>query len=1132
MAYKFVARRRSAVGMSNQTQPMNAAEQLASSIANQRTRLKSVGVTPTTAEPKTPALLKALMALDKPRSAVWTGVEHAVKGEDVLAGLAEGWKQEPGAYTGQKLMTDLMGTQAENAGFAEKAGRGVGGFVAEAVLDPLNLVTLGAGSLAKGFLTKGAGVVTRELAEGLAKSALRQVAPEIVEKAARREVIKAGVAATAPTFAAEVATKGASITAQRIGEVFAKKGITTAPTTIADAQRLVSASELAAGTAIKGKGLSIMGKTLVSGQAMQKAGGAVRAGFSKLPVLGKLSDSVADIASSVFNPKFIMGVDNVGRELMHRATGEARYMKEALNLDLTRKFDAFSKEAKTLAAGAGMTLTDFSTAISHTIEGTQDITTRIPASAPLIQKIKDEFEAWGLSEQAVGAMSGDLRDKYLPHMLADSTQQAKGGYISEMLNAPNPSGYKRALGDTLEEGNLSVKYATSTRPVQKAYMDYVHNELRAAGATLQLPLGGSTSLPVTEFRRSLKDAEEQLAQHYTAQGNVPASAQAMAAAKVKTAVASAPALDGVDQAFDDNALAVYLKRGLQHNKVLASTDYLNKIKATFGTKVANMNQAGALADTGKAVIISKQSLNDAVIIRGSTLRQAETVANAAAASSASMPNLQAALSRLTPEELDLYNTLTTGNTPFIKLDSGQLYRLFAEENALLIDPHIVEAYAFDPAIVDKINATAQRQLDVGMNAFAEIGRKFNGLWKPLVTGFRPAYYLRNAIGGTFNSALDLGFEVINPRTVGYAEKSIGRRGVLAMDDGVTYTGEQMFTKSMDYGALSGTHAMEFSSEDMARELATKAGVLGGNVKPKDRLQQAVNFTRKGNIAVEERLRMQNFIASANVAMRNGMPSEQAFQWAGEMVRKAQFDYNDLTIVEKSYLRNIAPFYTWMRKNMPLQLEAFLNNPAKYTPIAKAQRNFAGETDQDPLPDYMKENLSIPIPGTGDKNGMLYAALGLPAQDLNNLSDKTRTILTSLSPLIKSPLELYMNKNLLTGGPIWLPKDTKDQKSMKILQYVLNQTGIIGTGTKAATAAPAEGTKAVQPAVSGAGYAIPFNSLAKRYNVAPAAEQQQYNLNQMLQDQIAQTKSGGRNVPTMDEIGTSGYKYVPRKRRSR
>ena len=151
----------------NKNKEEDPIEKLNSQIGNYQTRLSAMNQPIPEPKDNTNAFLKVLGWLDKPRNAVWNALEDSVKGENgFFEGLKQGWTGEE-RYEGTDLMEDL--------GVNNKYVKGIGGFLAEAIADPLNLLTLGTGSFAKGALTGTAKTLGREGAEALTKATLKGI---------------------------------------------------------------------------------------------------------------------------------------------------------------------------------------------------------------------------------------------------------------------------------------------------------------------------------------------------------------------------------------------------------------------------------------------------------------------------------------------------------------------------------------------------------------------------------------------------------------------------------------------------------------------------------------------------------------------------------------------------------------------------------------------------------------------------------------------------------------------------------------------------------------------------------------------------------------------------------------------
>tara|TARA_R110002020_G_scaffold15808_9_gene56450 strand:- start:455 stop:4588 length:4134 start_codon:yes stop_codon:yes gene_type:complete len=118
--------------------------------------------------------------------------------------------------------------------------------------------------------------------------------------------------------------------------------------------------------------------------------------------------------------------------------------------------------------------------------------------------------------------------------------------------------------------------------------------------------------------------------------------------------------------------------------------------------------------------------------------------------------------------------------------------------------------------------------------------------------------------------------------------------------------------------------------------------------------------------VENQGRLCNFIGNMK---RSGSWTQSAAH-----VNKFLFDYNDLTSVQRVWLRTIFPFFTWNIKNMHLQLEMMTKNPifyAQFRSILLDTLPRAMRSDEDPYsmswymtaPRYLWSRIRMPVPGT-------------------------------------------------------------------------------------------------------------------------------------------------------------------------
>ena len=155
------------------------------------------------------------------------------------------------------------------------------------------------------------------------------------------------------------------------------------------------------------------------------------------------------------------------------------------------------------------------------------------------------------------------------------------------------------------------------------------------------------------------------------------------------------------------------------------------------------------------------------------------------------------------------------------------------------------------------------------------------------------------------------------------------------------------------------------------------------------------------------------------SMVDGMSGAEAAQ----NVKKYLFDYSELTDFEKNVMRNIIPFYSWLRKNIPLQFQSLIERPAKYANVAKLYSELGDmslEThgDDPPTPDYFMESLNVRLPENLG-NQPTYIMPDLPFIDFetaDGILDYDKWI-GMAHPVIKMGVEQFTNRKSLTGAPI-------------------------------------------------------------------------------------------------------------------
>ena len=323
------------------------------------------------------------------------------------------------------------------------------------------------------------------------------------------------------------------------------------------------------------------------------------------------------------------------------------------------------------------------------------------------------------------------------------------------------------------------------------------------------------------------------------------------------------------------------------------------------------------------------------------------------------------------------------------------------------------------------------------SARSTVGRgydKVQGGFKLIATVPNPGFHMRNLYGDTFNAylgqgtsklAVNIGRSARTLKRLGKQEEAARTLGakVQRTDHGITVKGK--------YGGK------EFISyDDLAKEAVQSGAIRSGFVSReipellRDTSKQASGkeFGRHAKRLVQNRedlIRLATYIG----ARKGGKTAREAADWAA----KHHFDYADLSEFERSTLRRLLPFYTFTARDIPLQAGKLLTNPGKYANIEKVREELAQSAGlpsdwQAKIPEYQQRGIPFPV-AVGGK--AILVSPSLPISDLNQLtlpsvttadfgsafSEQGKKFLSMLNPVIKSPVELYANRNFFFRSDI-------------------------------------------------------------------------------------------------------------------
>ncbi len=330
---------------------------------------------------------------------------------------------------------------------------------------------------------------------------------------------------------------------------------------------------------------------------------------------------------------------------------------------------------------------------------------------------------------------------------------------------------------------------------------------------------------------------------------------------------------------------------------------------------------------------------------------------------------------------------------------------------------------FAPEVAQRLNRSYQTLTNTEeISKFLKVYDGAQNWWKMWSLGARPAYHTKNTIGNLWNNYL-AGVNTPKP----YADAAAFQVKLAKNNMNGSIAGyktdelyEAMATRGIfGEGQYSGDIAR--TVEDVLKggsynpfTLSTKNPILRGGFK--------VGQT------IEDNARIALFIDSLNKGKN--------FDEAASQVRKYLFDYGDLSPFERSTLKRLMPFYTWSRKNLPLQLEALVRHPDKVNKLNLARENIQFETDVpdiEDVPDYIRSAMPIygaekflgepAVPGTAKaitlQNLIPFSDLttftkfldtetAAPMTERGKLSSTISTALGGVSPLLKAPVEYMSN----------------------------------------------------------------------------------------------------------------------------
>jgi len=326
-----------------------------------------------------------------------------------------------------------------------------------------------------------------------------------------------------------------------------------------------------------------------------------------------------------------------------------------------------------------------------------------------------------------------------------------------------------------------------------------------------------------------------------------------------------------------------------------------------------------------------------------------------------------------------------------------------------------------------------------VNTFLKGYDEIQNWWKAYTLGIFPAYHFRNAVGNVWNNFVTGTKDFSVYGTAQGIQR--GAKGTIKTTDGRVISYDQIRQHLDELGV----HNRGFIATDI--EQAIKSELGGAKWLSLTRNAKAIRMGQVVGTAVENNARIAKFV--------DELQKGKGFFDASQEVKRALFDYQDLTRFEKSTMKRLMPFYTWSRKNIPLQVEQMIKHPGRYKGVDTVRMNVENTnySPEDPneyvLNDWMLESYpmrvgweNVPQADGSSKRLPRYFLFGgwLPAADVWKLaSAPQQLVIDNITPLIKAVGEPWSGKDWFTWNE--LDADIKqdflgmrlNQKQIKVLK---------------------------------------------------------------------------------------------------
>jgi hypothetical protein len=320
---------------------------------------------------------------------------------------------------------------------------------------------------------------------------------------------------------------------------------------------------------------------------------------------------------------------------------------------------------------------------------------------------------------------------------------------------------------------------------------------------------------------------------------------------------------------------------------------------------------------------------------------------------------------------------------------------------------------------------------------------FTSWWKGIVT-MTTGFHIRNFMSNNVTGFLKHGPKWFNMKKnnfpafvattyILYRDKVGGLLKEIGMDEGLwrralkhkvdgVHTLQEVAEDAFQRGVIS-HHTRAFSPEMTMTAYQARA-----TANPMSQEFVGRQASRALGDVVENVPRFQSYLMDMMDISKGGKFTRESADWASKEAKKWFIDYQDLTEFERGFMRQVIPFYSWLRKNLANQISGIVLYPELYSILPKLEDAFTAEDagyDPDSIPDYMKQLQMFPV--RKQDGGWLMFNPNIPIQDINDIpivfeetdrgmrpkflsmSDIKSDILANAHPLVKTIVQAIPDK---------------------------------------------------------------------------------------------------------------------------